>query len=141
MAIPGGIIEHVSNDDIMTYDSVAATAYTEGGFVKWSANQIVTPCTAENDAAIGVILTTWTTTENATQRPVQVVRRGLVWLQCAAAVTRGVYLHVGPTTFRAEGTTTGGEIIIGQCETAQATAGSTFLAYFDGFHLWPYRTS
>lgn len=139
MAIPGGIIEHVSNDDIMTYDSVAATEYTEGMLVKWSADQVVTPCdTANTDHAIGVCLTAWSTTENATQRPVQVVRRGLVWLQAHSAVTRNAYLTVGATSFRAKAAATAGWIVFGHCETAQATAGSTFLAYFDGFNLRPY---
>jgi len=38
LAIPGGVIVHVDNKDIFAYNSVAATAYTEGGFVKWSAD-------------------------------------------------------------------------------------------------------
>ena len=138
MATPGGVIVHVDNRDIFTYNSVAATAYTEGGWVMWSADNTVTPCTAENDIPVGVLLTSWTTTENATQRPVQVIRRGIVRVRCNAAVTRSVYLHIGATNFRAEGTTTAADPVFGMCETAQATAGSLFLAAIDCYAIRPY---
>jgi len=131
LATPGGVIVHVDNRDIFTYNSVAATAYTEGMLVMWTTDNIVTPCSGDNDTPCGIVLTTWTAAENATQRPVQVIRRGIVRIPCLSAVTIGCMLHVGGTPFTAEATTTTADVVWGRADTAQATAGNLFLAAVD----------
>lgn len=144
MAIPGGMCIHVKREDIVGLKTVASTAYSEGMLVKWSADEIVTPCTTAGEAACALCMEDLAAADNTEARTLNFALMGIVRLQAGAAVTRdGLLTPLGTGTYKywPKVTTTGGDVIFGKVWTAQATAGSTFLAAVNFYNTWTYRTS
>lgn len=129
MATPGGVV--IKDVLTLTYKPDGSSAYTAGHLVKLSADDTVTPTTAQGEVAIGVVVNDVSATESAAGIPVDVCHMGAVRLIADAAITRMGKLTVGGTTVTRTMIATGSDYVFGKALTAAAGAADEFEAIVD----------
>lgn len=129
MADAGGIV--IKDGISLSYKSDGSSAYAAGGLVKLSADETVTPTTAQGENCIGVVIHAVSATEAAAGMSVSVLHQGVCWLVADQAITRMAPLCSGTTTYTYADPATTDDYVFGKALTAAAGSGKKFQAIVD----------